>query len=149
MIRLAEHKDAEAIAELIGMFVGSLPIYDGIPFEKESAVLTSHCWMDRGGAFGYVQEQEGEVIGFISGVIESCPWNLDVIWGMQYAYYVHPCYRGKESLKLMSTFENHCIDNGAMFITSGAKCNAESEAMHKMLSRRGYAPAETLYIKGV
>ena len=149
MVRLATHDDASAIADLIGLFVATLPLYKAAPFDHGDAVITSEYWMAQEYHFGYVQEKDGVIVGFISGCTQPCPWNLELTFGHQLAYFVDPKHRSRDSLKLLDVFEKHCKDAGAIIVNSGAKYNSEAEAMDKMLTRRGYARSENHYLKGV
>ncbi len=92
-----------------------------------------------------VIDDEGEIVGFLAGVVTQTLFSPDQV-ASELAWYVTPSSRGqKSSLKLMSQFEEWSKEVGAKFT-----CMSDIDPVNDLsdlYERKGYVLKEKTYVK--
>lgn len=97
--------------------------------------------------FFYVAENEGEVIGFLAGAMSTTmfsdePTAIEIGWFVE-----EPFRNGRDSLKLLSKFEEWAKDNGCPVISMGDLSKLQD--LGPLYSRKGFELYERTYIKRI
>lgn len=150
MIRLATLSDVPVLVAIGTLFHSRTALAEILPYDAESvrrllvdSIEGDHCAV-------FVLEDKGEVVGGIVGAVVPVYWNVRLMVGQQFAWFVRPARRhGLAALGLLDAFERWAIDKGAVAVFSGAKNDENAAAMDKLLTRKGYFNLESMYLKGV
>jgi hypothetical protein len=93
----------------------------------------------------YTVRDGTELVGYAVYLLNGHPHYMTTIMAMNDAYYVRPEYRkGTIAIKLLALAERKLKESGAQFITMRSKV---AHDFGRMLTRRDYAPIETLFGK--
>lgn len=92
-----------------------------------------------------VYEADNEPRGIFVGVATNYP-SGPVKLAIEVVFWVSPQYRGSAWIRIMREFETWAADNGCAFTSISSK---QDERFSSALERRGYAPAETHYLRPV
>lgn len=148
IFRPAVKGDIPHMVEVGRLFYESTPLPNYIEYCEESMAETMDGLISSPTGTIIVMEKCGEIVGGIAGFTLSPYFNKNVTIGQQQFFFVHPEHRSIKSLVLLELWEEWCKNKGCVMKWSGAKMNHEYPAMEKMLTRRGYEPLETVFIKG-
>lgn len=92
-----------------------------------------------------VHDVGGEPRGVFVGAATNYP-SGPVRLAIEVVFWVSPQYRGSAWLRIMREFESWAKDKGCAFTSVSSK---QDERFSTALERRGYAPAETHYLRPV
>jgi len=89
------------------------------------------------------------VAGGISGSFPPWHFNKHTRVCLEFFYWVEPKYRGRNSYKLITEFEQYCEVRGADHIIMLSVPTELAAGVERLYERRGYKPLEKLFIKEV
>lgn len=147
MIRFAQHADIDAMVALGALFYDSTPHAAIIPYNPVSTRFLIAAMIDHPDSLALVLERDGAVVGGIAGTLAPFTFNMDHMSVLENFWFVHPEHRCAEALQLEEELEAWAWDRGAAMVIMGAFPGAAA-VLGRHYRRRGYAPAESLYIKG-
>jgi len=135
-IRKATADDADAILTLVALMVTESPTYrrHAFAFEKATALIK------------YLTEQQcllvadlmGEIVGFCSGMMGEQLLSYDR-YATDTGIYVMPEHRGGTAfVRLVRSFENWAIEQGATEIHLGVSTGIDTERTVRMYERMNY-----------
>lgn len=149
MIRRATLSDVPVLISIGALFHSQTVLADLLPYDGESVrhLLTTSIESD--GCVVFVLEDKGEVIGGICGAVVPLYWNMRLLVGQQFAWFVRNTRRrGLSAVSLLDAFERWAIEEkDAVAVFSGAKNDGNREGMDKLLTRKGYINLESMYLK--
>ncbi|XGC82033.1 hypothetical protein ACES2L_05990 [Bdellovibrio bacteriovorus] len=94
--------------------------------------------------FATLRNVAGKLIGYSSFILDKHPHYGDDLVAFQDSFFVLPKFRGVSSMKLFVFVEQDLVSLGAKYILRNS--NVEKD-WSRTLTRNGYAPKETLFIK--
>lgn len=92
-----------------------------------------------------IYEVDGEPRGVFVGAATNYP-SGPVRLAIEVVFWVSPQYRGSAWLRIMREFKSWAKDKGCAFTSISSK---RDDRFSAALSRRGYAPAETHFLKAI
>lgn len=96
----------------------------------------------------FLAEEEGEVVGFLGGLLYPDPNDGDLV-GSEMFWFVQSEHRGSCGMRLLSAFEKWAISTGAKRLVMGHLSTLAPEKLKKLYERLGYVPLETHYVKEI
>jgi hypothetical protein len=148
VIRNATLVDIPHLVALGELFHSQTVLSELLPYDAPSVEQMLMHAIGDGACTVVVLTKQDEVVGAICGAVVPLYWNVNVLVGQQFAWFVQPSKRcGLISLKLLDAFETWAFAQGASAVFSGAKNDEGAQGMEKLLSRRGYLNLESMYLK--
>lgn len=115
----------------------------GTPFEK-AVNWDYYRILENSGLLNITTLRDDDtLVGFEAFLIGAHPHASDTIVAQELAVYVHPNYRGLDSLRMMRFAENAAKERGARYCIVSAR----GGNLLKLLPRRGYKPFEYSFVK--
>lgn len=98
----------------------------------------------------FVAEVDGEVVGFVAGMVSPTFFNPSGIQAGELGWYVDPDYRNSRvATELHKSYEEWAKGRGATSIQMMHMDTEQSELIGKMYEKWGYHKVETSYLKEV
>lgn len=144
MIREASVEDIPRLVEMAEAFHALSP-YQGVAFDGDSFArsieryLSDPCWTVK------VLDEDG-VVGLAIAVVQAFYFNEDEITAQELMWWVDPDSRGG-GLRLLYALEGWARDKGAKTLAMGDVPGLRS--LESLYRRRGYEPADNLYIRSL
>jgi len=92
--------------------------------------------------------EDGTRVGLIAGVLQPHPFNPDVLCATQLWWWVTPEHRSSSAgARLLGDFERWAASTGADLTSFTVAANSPIHA--ESMTRRGWRPAEMVYVKGL
>ncbi len=144
MIRPAELTDLDDMLPLCERFHAEAAHTFGGFVEADMREALRH-WVLHGLAF--VAEEGGELVGLVTGGLDSLFYNSDVIFAQEALWYVLPGKRNGAGRALFNAFEQEAKARGATVIVALYMTTARDRAFGRFLEKRGYAHTDQLYTR--
>lgn len=146
-LRLATYKDVPVIKELVLGFYKESPYRDvTLDHTKVDKVIDALLSNDDAVTVLLVNP-EAEPCGIIAGYISELIFSHDKV-ASEAIWYVNPEHRGKRiSLKMVDAFEFWAHKRGCKFVHMSLL--ADNDRVGKIYKRKGFAEAETSYLKRI
>lgn len=142
-LRPAEDSDRAAILDLLRAFHA----VSQMPFEPDAAyglaLIEAHR---RPGALCLVLDVDGTARGVLMAQAIAHPFG-DWLVAKETIWFVDPDYRGRGALRMLDVYEAWAKETGCRAI--GMAALAGQRDVSALYLRRGYAPAETHYLKDI
>lgn len=142
MIREATQDDVPALLECATNFHAECP--NEYTYNKDRVELMLSACIDNPDRVIFVIDADGLVVGGIIGILTEMWMSEDTI-ATELAWFVNKEYRGRESIKLLRTYEDWAERKGADLIVV-ADINGVTD-LAPLYERYGYNKAETTYSK--
>lgn len=144
MIRRATAADKNGVLELIADFYSEYLIDYGFRFDYDLYKQDFDICAKHSQIVALLIENEGQIDGFIAGVIVRRPFFPDVA-ANELMWYVRKSAR-KDGVKLLNAFERRCQEMGCSEILMVGLSDTKAE---NMLGRFGYTRLESTFIKRI
>jgi GNAT superfamily N-acetyltransferase len=151
MIRKIEITDLERIKEIIisEKVSDEIESFKNLDMNYDKAVETVKYWILSKDSLVFLDEEDGEITGFIFGAVYS-PWCANDKHAVEYILYVRKQFRGKKiATNLLKEFNNAAINAGCKEIHTGiVVSNSNSRIRLRILTKLGYETS-MFYLKKV
>ena len=118
----------------------------GLGYDAKTVKATSEYLFTNG--LNLVVEDEGEIVGLMSGVVVPFFMNANAKVWQEIIYYIKPEKRvGTIGLRLFKEMERYAKDKGCTHCLMAHLCNINSDRMSKLYGRQGYSPMEIQFLK--
>lgn len=147
MIRDATQDDAEALIRMGAAYVeeaGHLARF-GAEFCPQS-FLTTCEGLARTGIM-LVAEHDGEVVGMLGAAFIPVLWNYKVLQAQETWWYARPDRRKGLGVALLREFEARATAQGVVLSAMVAELGPRGDAVGRLYEAKGYAPAESVFLK--
>ena len=148
MIRKAKIEDEPAVFDMVRKFYNKAFDEFNVDFNEETAhkigkeLIKNHLV--------FVSCDADKVTGCIGGFIVPSQFDANASMFQETLWYVDKEYRNsRDSLRLFSSVENYCKENGVTHIIMASLGNRRDEALSRFYDKRGYTHFETTYIKSI
>lgn len=149
--RQARERDVPALIPLARQFAETA--FPAIPPESASIEATiEDAAVGEEGSNIYLQVLTfyGEPVGGFLGAVGGEYWAEDILTAHEIVWFVHPKHRGREALTMLGDFEVWARESGAVMISVSRLEGVDPKVdlgLHKLYTRRDYAPHTVTYIK--
>lgn len=147
MIRLAEPKDARALARMGQQFFETTPLSKYTSFDPDS--LFRLITMTPNSAT-FVFEVDGNAVGAVAGMVFPFTFNNSVLVCQEFFWWLDPEYRvGGVGKVLHDTLEDWAKSMGASMMFMVAIENDCTEKVCRLYNHYGYEKSEHFFMKGI
>jgi len=95
-----------------------------------------------------VAEVDGEIVGFLNGVLSEVFWTPDVLCAHETVLWVEPKARNAQvGSKLLSAFTVWAGERGAKLVAAGSTQAVDPKAVGGVLRRLGFTLEEKIYVR--
>ncbi len=144
MIREAEDRDIDKILDMAHEFWG----HTAYPEEFDREHTKTMVELSINQKLTAVLELEGEVQGFVAGIMSHLMGSRKAMIGTELAWWINPDYRkGLHGIDLMVFIEDMARNAGVKYWNMIAMESSAPEVAKKIYSRAGYQVVETTYSK--
>lgn len=146
MIRAASTDDTPRLVEMGRRFFAETGFSVVAEFDDESFARTLTGLIEGENGAVFVAE-EGEIIGFIGGMVYPQFFNAAHTTGQEFFLWCDREHRKGAGRKLLKALENWARNQGARSFTMVALDSNRPEAVAAMYRRAGYQPSERNFIR--
>lgn len=123
----------------MGALMHAESAFNHMPYDIEQVTQYALNLAQQNRLFVARMEQEGKLIGFFAGRLDTFFFNRLTI-ASDFAFFVLPEWRGKtrDTVRSVQTFKNWARQRGATEVCVGISTNVEAERTGQMLTRLGF-----------
>lgn len=145
MLRLVAPDDTTRLVQMGEAFYASGEIFGG--FSASSFLTFWHDAIMKGKGFILIAEENGEAVGSLGALLYDHPNNSDVRVAQEMFWWMEEAFRGSDSVKLITAFEDLAREWGATVVSMSAINGMRERAIGRIYERWGYRPQEVNYVK--
>ncbi len=151
MIRNATQEDADALVRMGAAWAeeAGMPARFGVEFCPQSFLTTCEALARTG--IMLIAEHEGKPVGMLGAAFIPVLWNYKVLLAQETWWHVRPTnrkgLRKETSEALLKEYEERATAKGVLFSGIVQELGPRRSAVVRLYEAKGYAPAESVFIK--